>query len=101
MTITGSGKASASTRSKRSPTPSSSLPVSDRMRGSSPATVRGVNVALTRRRSARCSGGSIWVSMPRRTGAAAGTSRAVSDENVAGSRRIASTSPWRNTCHMP
>ena len=38
--------------------------------------MRGVNVALTRRRSARCSGGSIWVSMPRRTGAAAGTSRA-------------------------
>ena len=101
MTITGSGNASASTRSNRSPTASRSSPLTARMRGSRAATVRGVNAALTRWRRARCSGGSIWVSMPRRVGAAAGTSREVSEENVAGSRVMASTSAWRNTCQMP
>src|SRR5207244_2940223 len=79
--------ASASTRSKRSPAPSSSSPVRDRMRGSRPATMRGVNVALTSRRSARCSGGASWVSMPGRTGAAAGGGGAVSGESAGGGGR--------------
>ena len=51
-----------------------------RMRGSRPATTRGVNAWLTSLRSFVCRGGSSWVRLPAENSSASGISRAVCEE---------------------
>jgi hypothetical protein len=71
---------------------SSSSSVTSRIRGASAATTLGVNAWLTNRRSLRCRGGSIWVSMPSVIVRIDGINRVAFEENSSGSEVSRSTS---------